>query len=249
MADAIRLRSVVALAGRFPLLAGADLSVSSGEVVLLRGGNGAGKTSLLRVCAGLLPVTSGEASVLGEDLVVDRRGIRRRVGLLGHATALYDDLTVRENVRFAVRASGRPARAADAAIERLGLSGRVADLAASRLSAGQRRRASLAAIVAREPELWLLDEPHAGLDADGRELIDTLIVGAARVGSTVVIASHETGRVEDLAARTVLVSGGRTVEAFESVETVETVERVETPDGETVGAPPRSGRQERILAG
>jgi len=214
MADAVRLRSVVALAGRFPLLAGADLTARPGEVVLLRGPNGAGKTSLLRVCAGLLQVAGGEAMVLGEDLVEDRRGIRRRVGLLGHATALYDDLTVAENVRFAVRASGLPGTAALPALDRLALSGRLADLPARRLSAGQRRRAALAVLVARNPELWLLDEPHAGLDAEGRQLVDELVAGAARQGATVLIASHESGPVEELAHRTVTVTGGRTVEGL-----------------------------------
>jgi len=150
MADAIRLRSVVALSGRFPVLAGADLTVSDGQVVLLRGANGAGKTSLLRVCAGLLGVTSGEASVLGHDLTAGtgpRRAIRRLVGLLGHDTFLYDDLTVRENVRFSVRAAGHSVRAADAALDELGLGGRLADLTAAKLSAGQRRRAALAVVV------------------------------------------------------------------------------------------------------
>jgi len=215
MADAIRLRSVVALSGRFPVLAGADLTVADGEVVLLRGANGAGKTSLLRVCAGLLPVTSGEAVVLGQDLgagvpAAERRAIRRSVGLLGHETFLYDDLSVRENVRFAVRASGLAARTADAAMEQLGLGGRLADLAAGRLSAGQRRRAALAALIARRPRVWLLDEPHAGLDADGRELLDGLVTAAVATGAAVVIASHERGPADDLAARTVEVAGGRT---------------------------------------
>ncbi|HEX5266892.1 MAG TPA: ABC transporter ATP-binding protein, partial [Acidimicrobiales bacterium] len=179
MVDAVRLRSVVALAGRFPLLAGADLTARPGQVVLLRGPNGAGKTSLLRVCAGLLAVTSGQAVVLGEDLLADRRGIRRRVGLLGHATHLYDDLTVAENVRFFLRAAGLPGEAAPPALARLALTGRLADLPASRLSAGLRRRAALAVIAARDPELWLLDEPHAGLDADGRALVDELVAAAA----------------------------------------------------------------------
>jgi heme ABC exporter ATP-binding subunit CcmA len=212
MADAVRLRSVVALAGRFPLLAGADLTARPGEVVLLRGANGAGKTSLLRVCAGLLPVAGGEAMVLGEDLVQDRRGIRRRVGLLGHATSQYDELTVAENVRFSLRASGLPGQAAPPALARLALSGRLADLPAGRLSAGQRRRVALAVLVARDPELWLLDEPHAGLDADGRLLVDELVAEAAGRSATVLIASHEGGPVEELAHRTVLVTGGRTVE-------------------------------------
>src|SRR5579885_642977 len=92
MTLAVRLRAAVSLLGRFPALAGADLDVAPGEVVLVRGANGAGKTTLLRACAGLLPIASGEAEVLGHDLRRDRKAIRRRVGLLGHATFLYDDL-------------------------------------------------------------------------------------------------------------------------------------------------------------
>ena len=103
---AVHLRDAVALLGRFPALAGADLDVARGEVVLLRGPNGAGKTTLLRVCAGLAAVSSGVAEVLGVDLVRHRSAIRRRVGLLGHATYLYDDLTVTENVDFWARAAG-----------------------------------------------------------------------------------------------------------------------------------------------
>ena len=86
--------------GRFPALAGADLEVESGEIVLLTGANGAGKTTLLRLCAGLLPLRSGHAEVLGVDLAVDRRAIRRALALVGHETFCYDDLTVRENLQF-----------------------------------------------------------------------------------------------------------------------------------------------------
>jgi len=93
--------------GRFPALAGADLDVQPGEIVLLSGANGAGKTTLLRLCAGLLPLRSGQAEVLGVDLKVDRRAIRRALALVGHETFCYDDLTVRENLRFAARAAGQ----------------------------------------------------------------------------------------------------------------------------------------------
>ncbi|MDQ3897761.1 MAG: ATP-binding cassette domain-containing protein, partial [Actinomycetota bacterium] len=107
MALAVRLRSAVSLLGRFPALAGVDLDVAEGEIVLVRGANGAGKTTLLRACAGLTAVTAGEAEVLGHDLRKDRKAVRRRVGLLGHAAFLYDDLTVADNLRFAARAAGR----------------------------------------------------------------------------------------------------------------------------------------------
>jgi heme ABC exporter ATP-binding subunit CcmA len=209
MALAIRFRSVVALLGRFPALAGVDLDVDEGEIVLLQGPNGAGKTSLLRACAGLLSVVDGEAEVLGHDLRRDRRTVRRDVGLLGHAGFLYDDLTVADNVRFAVRAARTATDAIEPALARLGLDGRLRNVAVTKLSAGQRRRAALAVLVARRPRLWLLDEPHAGLDAEHRDLLDDLIRPHVAGGGTVVLASHEHDRARALAGRAVTIAGGQ----------------------------------------
>jgi len=207
--SALSLRDAVALSGRFPLLAGVDLEVARGETVLVEGPNGAGKTSLLRVCSGLVPLSSGRISVLGLDPVRQRNRVRRRVGLLSHASHLYDDLTVRENVRFAVRAAGADPGRIDGACDRLGLTGRLLTTNAGKLSAGQRRRVALAVLTARWPELWLLDEPHAGLDPSARDTLDRLIAEAGASGVTVLIASHELGFVESLADRAVTVTGGR----------------------------------------
>jgi heme ABC exporter ATP-binding subunit CcmA len=209
MTSVVRFRSAVSLLGRFPALAGVDLDVARGEIVLVRGPNGAGKTTLLRACAGLVSIAEGEAEVLGCDLRRDRRGVRRRVGLLGHAGFLYDDLSVVENIRFAARAAGRSRADADAALVQLGLDGRLRDLAVARLSAGQRRRTAIAGMIARRPELWLLDEPHAGLDAAGRDLLDDLAREAAAGGATVLFASHELDRATTLATREVVLAGGR----------------------------------------
>lgn len=211
MAPAICFRSAVALLGGFPVLAGVDLDVDPGHVVLLQGPNGAGKTSLLRACAGLLPVVSGRAEVLGHDLLIDRRAVRRRIGMLGHDTALYDDLSVEDNVRFAVRAAGSRSSAVGPALERLGLDGRLRRVAVHRLSAGQRRRTALAVLVARDPELWLLDEPHAGLDAEHRDLLDGLVRDATSRGATVLMASHERERSTALAGRVITIAGGQVV--------------------------------------
>jgi heme ABC exporter ATP-binding subunit CcmA len=210
MEPAVHLRGAVSLIGRFPALAGVDLDVERSEVVLLQGPNGAGKTTILRLCAGLMAVTAGAARVLGVDLTDDRsrRSVRRRVGLLGHATGLYDELTVADNVRFWTRTAGADQADAEAAMERLGLSGRLHDVPVLRLSAGQRRRTALAVMVARRAELWLLDEPHAGLDQEGRDLIDGLIAEASAAGVTVLIASHERERAEAVVHRTVAVGGG-----------------------------------------
>lgn len=207
-APVVSLRDVVAVLGRFPALAGASLDVLPGEVLLLKGPNGAGKTTLLRLCAGLVPLARGDASVLGHDLRTDRNAIRRHVGLLGHQNGLYSDLSVRENVRFWGKTAGASAGEVDAALHQLGLDGRLATVAAGRLSAGQRRRTALACLIARRARLWLLDEPHAGLDADGRDLLDDVVRRAVQSGATVLVASHELDRAEALATRTVTVAGG-----------------------------------------
>jgi len=206
----VHLHAAVSLLGRFPALAGADFDVAAGEVVLVQGPNGAGKTTLLRACAGLVPVVDGEASVLGHDLRRDRRSVRRHVALLGHATGLYDDLTVADNLHFVARAARTPSAVpVDEALARLGLAGRLASVQVSRLSAGQRRRVAVAALLVRSADLWLLDEPHAGLDADGRERLDQLVADAARAGTTVLLASHELERARPLASRVVSMAGGQ----------------------------------------
>jgi heme ABC exporter ATP-binding subunit CcmA len=206
---AARLQAAVALAGRFPALSGVDLTVSTGEVVSVEGANGAGKTSLLRACAGLLTVHSGTIEVLGQDLRADPAAVRRRVGVLGHAPGLYDELTPLENVRFSVRAAGGSAARASDALERLGITGRLAKTDVGRLSAGQRRRVALATVVARSPELWLLDEPHAGLDESTRGVVDAVIDEAVRAGATVVFSSHEQVMAAAMADRVVTMAGGR----------------------------------------
>lgn len=206
----VHFRAAVALLGRFPALAGIDIDVAQGEIVLLRGPNGAGKTTLLRACAGLVPVVDGVAEVLGHDLRREPLAVRGRVGLLGHATGLYDDLTVAENVRFWGRAARCEPSDVTAALKLLGLDGRLHDVTAVKLSAGQRRRTSLACLLARRPQLWLLDEPHAGMDSTARDQVDSLMRQAVSQGATVIFSSHELDRARSLADRVVDVVGGVT---------------------------------------
>ena len=208
MTPVVELRQAVVLLGRFPALSGADLDVSEGEILLVHGPNGAGKTTLLRTVAGLHRLDAGRGSVLGVDLGSARRALRGAIGLLGHRTHLYDDLTVLDNARFWAAAAGVDELDARRALERVGVEPRLADVTVERLSAGQRRRVALAVLVARRPRLWLLDEPHAGLDASGRDLLDELLGEAVAAGATVVLSSHELDRARTLATRSVHVSGG-----------------------------------------
>ncbi|NNE96675.1 MAG: heme ABC exporter ATP-binding protein CcmA [Acidimicrobiales bacterium] len=213
----VQLTDAVALVGGFPALAGATLTLQSREVVGLRGPNGAGKSTLLRLCAGLVALRRGSGEVLGCDLATrgGRRAVRRSVGLLGHETSLYDDLTVAENIRFWSGAHRADDDDAGAAMDHLGLSGRLADVPVAGLSAGQRRRTAIAVVVARRPRLWLLDEPHAGLDSSGRDLLDRLMLDAAASGATVLVATHDRGRIDDVLTRCVEVEGGMVRESVD----------------------------------
>jgi ABC-type branched-subunit amino acid transport system ATPase component len=208
MDTVIELSGVVAVLGQFPALAGVDLTVQRGEIVLLQGPNGAGKTSLLRVCAGLMPIERGTGHVLGIDLATNREAIRSRVGLLGHANGLYLDLTVMQNLQFWASTVAATASEVSAAMATMRIDGRLAEVKASQLSAGQRRRCALASLIVRRAEIWLLDEPHAGLDTAGRDELDALLRSAVASGATVVLASHERDRALGLATRTVSIDGG-----------------------------------------
>ncbi len=209
----VDLDGVISLLGRFPALSGLDLSVGDSEIVLLRGPNGAGKTTLLRLCAGLAPLSGGVGHVLGYDLAVrrDRRRLRRESGLLSHQTFLYDELTVEENLRFWAQANRVELDTIEPVLDRLDLAGRLRNVSISSLSTGQRRRASLAVMVCRRPKLWLLDEPHAGLDQAGRDFVDDIVRHAVRFGATVMLASHDLDRSIDLATRVVQLAGGQVV--------------------------------------
>ncbi len=207
----VTLEGAVVTSAGYPLLAGVDLVVEPETLTVATGPNGAGKTSLLRLLGGLVGLGGGRAVVCGIDLAAgDRRSLRRRVGWLGHEGSFYDDLSVRENLVFAARALGRPVAAIDPALERVGLAARRAT-AARRLSAGQRRRLGLAWLLVRRAELWLLDEPYASLDAQGRDFLDALLADVVAAGATVLLSAHDPLRSATLAPRTLAMAGGRVV--------------------------------------
>jgi ABC-type multidrug transport system ATPase subunit len=211
--DAVVLRGVSRLFGGHAALVGVDLEVGAGEVVLVLGPNGAGKSTLLRLIATALVPTFGRGNVLGHDLVRDRTAIRARVELLGHRTRLYEDLTPAEYLRFVDRMDGRRSDddAHPAALERTGLT-EVRDVRMSTFSNGMRQRVAIARARLRRPDLLLLDEPYAGLDASAMDAVGEAIVEARERGGTVLVATHDARRGMAIADRVVHVDAGRVLD-------------------------------------
>jgi heme exporter protein A len=192
------------------VLRGVSLQVRAGEVVGLLGANGSGKTTLLRILATLLRPSAGAASVYGHDVVGAADAVRGTVGLLGHTPGLYDDLTARENLRFAATMLGLgPAgEATNAALARVGLA-HVADERVRGFSAGMERRLAVARLLLANPRLLLLDEPYSNLDPEGIEMMSGVITEAARRGGAAVVVLHELAPAAGILGRTITLRDGR----------------------------------------
>jgi heme exporter protein A len=194
---------------RVPVLRGVDLTVRAGEVLGLVGANGSGKSTLLRVLATLLPLRDGSGQVLGAALGTPAcAAVRPRIALVGHTPPLYPHLTLAENLHVIARLTGVAPGAVDGALDTVGLAG-AAGRRADRCSQGMQRRAELARVLAAAPELLLLDEPHAGLDAGSRGLVDLVADRVRRRGGACVAVSHERDRLHCLADRVVEIAEGR----------------------------------------
>jgi len=201
------LENVTRVFGVAPAVVRVDLRVDRGDVVLVRGPNGAGKSTLLRIVATSLSPTYGSGAVLGFDLLRDRTEIRHRIELLGHRTRLYEDLTAAENLRFTCAVYGLDVSVVPEALERVGLRD-AADERVQGFSQGMRQRVAVARALIRRPELLLLDEPYAGLDAIAKQLVDDVIVEASAEGRTVILATHDPAGGA-MAVRTVRMEAGR----------------------------------------
>ena len=207
----------VSLGGR-PILRGIDLTVRQGEFVALLGGNGSGKSTLVRTLLGLVPTTRGEVRLFGTPLARFRDW--RRIGFVpqrasatsGVPASVWEVVAAgRLSRRRLLRPLGRADRTAIAdAIAAVGLSDRVGDGCAT-LSGGQQQRALIARALAGEPDVFVLDEPMAGVDlASQQAFADTLATLVDR-GATIILVAHELGPIEPLIDRAVVLRDGRVV--------------------------------------
>ncbi len=194
--------------GRFTALRSLTVTIGRGEFISLFGRNGAGKTTFLRIVAGLSRPSSGSLRILSPQpqSSVAARGL---MGYLSHNTALYLDLTAMENLRFYAELHGLPHQESDLErrIDEVGLAGRGHEPVRN-YSRGMQQRLAIARAFLHDPQILLLDEPFTGLDQAGTEFLKAYLARARREGRTCVMATHDVPMGYELADRMVVIEKG-----------------------------------------
>ena len=209
---AVRAAAVTKVFGDTIALWDVSIDCGSGGLLAIHGANGSGKSTLLRIVAGLLAPSHGRVA-----WTTDSPGAQPRIGLLGHANHLFDELTAIENVALAAQLAGRDGAIAIELLGRL----RVDQYGARRtgsLSAGTRRRVGLARVLATDPDVLLVDEPFAGLDERAGDSVASVLARVRHEGRVVVIATHDVTRSRFIATQAVELEAGR----IRSVEPIAT---------------------------
>ncbi len=196
--------------GERMVFAGVSFAVAAGEALLMTGPNGSGKSSMLRLAAGLLRPAEGRILWAGRPISDDPEAHRARLCYVGHQDPVKPVLSVRENLAFWSRLRGRHARV-DEALERFGLAA-LAVIPGRFLSAGQRRRLNLARLLVAPAQLWLLDEPTVGLDAEALKALEAALATQRAQGGVVMLATHTP--LDIPGARTLDLSGAVLAEAL-----------------------------------
>lgn len=192
-----------------PILRGIDLELYRGQCLALMGANGTGKTTFLRILAGLTKPSAGKVRVNGLDSVQDAQQVRSLVGFVAHQPYLYEELTALENLLFfgKMYAVSNAGERAIYLLRRVGLEKKARERVTT-LSRGQVQRLSLARALLHTPQLLLLDEPDTGLDQEGHELIEAVLAEHIAQGGTALFTTHQPERALKLGDSIVLLQGG-----------------------------------------
>jgi ABC-2 type transport system ATP-binding protein len=215
---ALEVRELRRSYGRLDALRDLTLDVPGGQCVALIGANGSGKSTTVRMIAGLLQPSSGTVRVCGWDPHAEPEGERARaaLALVPDTPLLYDDLTVRQHVELVLLSHGAGGEDMDervtALLERLGLAARDGFLPRE-LSRGMRQKTQLACALIRPAAVLVLDEPVVGLDPPSQALLHELLVAAKQAGNAVLLTTHQMAFADGLADRAVLLVEGAVADA------------------------------------
>ncbi|HIP63041.1 MAG TPA: ABC transporter ATP-binding protein [Archaeoglobus profundus] len=207
----VELKNVVKRFGRHKVLDNVSLNVKRGEYLALIGPNGAGKTTIVKIIAGMLKPSSGEVYVFGKKPWQDYI-IKKRIGIVTHDILLYEDLTAYENLMFYCKLYDViDEDRINELLKMFGLYDRRHDLVKN-FSRGMKQRLSIARAFLHDPELLVLDEPMAGLDREGKEIVKEYILD---IDATVIITSHDVEEVKDICERIVIMHNGKIIGNYE----------------------------------
>ena len=207
---AIETKSLTKQFGDVVAVDGLDLTVEEGEIYGFLGPNGAGKSTTINMLLDFMRPTDGTATVLGYDAQTDSRAIRDSIGILPDGYHLYDRLTAREHLSFAIDAKDASNDPAEL-IDRVGLSQEDADRKVGGYSKGMTQRLALAAALVGDPDLLILDEPSSGLDPHGIVEMRELIQAEADTGTAVFFSSHILSEVDAVCDRVGIMNSGKLV--------------------------------------
>ncbi len=209
---AVEVRDLVKRFGNFYALRGISLQVPTGECLAIFGPNGAGKTTFLRILSAISRPSSGEVSIHGLALQERSLAVRRRLGVIGHQTFLYDDLSAVENLMFYARLYdlGAPRECARAALAEVDLEKRADDRVRS-FSRGMQQRLAIARALLHEPSILFLDEPYTGLDQHAAVMLTGWLQKLRNQRRTILVVTHDLAQGLAMADRLMIFVGGRVV--------------------------------------
>ncbi|MEE9116162.1 MAG: heme ABC exporter ATP-binding protein CcmA [Thermoplasmata archaeon] len=205
----IEIDNVVKEFGRKGVINGIDLRIEKGDYLVILGPNGAGKTTLIKLISTLLRPSSGTIKIDGYDVKEDGVEARRRIGVLGHVSYLYDELSALENLRFYAKMYGVNLGHDEIReiLSKVKLAHRMNDLVGT-YSRGMKQRLAIVRAIIHKPKILLLDEPYTGLDLNGRKILTEMLREFQKQGITTVMVTHDIERGYELGNRLAVIIDG-----------------------------------------